>query len=432
MNLEVKYQLMVKGRALIGREILPVSIKIDDNGLISSVKFGTLEGNDQVYDYNLPGKLIIPGLIDMHVHLRDWKLSYKETIETGSKAAAAGGFTIVADMPNTIPPVNTAYKVKERDKLLSNESFVDYMFYMGVPKSIRDLKESINLIAGVKVYPEDWKHLKIIQEILKHNILTIFHPELHECINNVGVYGKERPRSCEVKAVEKIVEMLSVCKGRVHITHVSVKEAARLILNFKRKHEKLTFDITPHHLLLNDTIYSKLDSIAKVNPPLRDVKDNMYLQKLLVEGCVDVVASDHAPHTLEEKLKPYPEASPGFPGLETTLPIMLNLSLRGIIPFTRIVEVLCRRPAEILGIHDLIGELKPGFLGSLTVIDLNLVKKVDPSTFISKAKYSPFNGWELKGWPIATFVRGKPVYVEGVIMGEKGWGCNLKLFKVRC
>lgn len=422
--------MIVKGRALIRGELLPVKIVLSSKGVIERVEVGThvKTGEEDVLDFEGNGRIVLPGLIDLHVHLRDWRQSYKETIESGSRACVAGGFTVVGDMPNTDPPVDSYSRALERDSTLSRKSIVDYVFYVKPSEPFREVLKALTLAIGIKVYPEDLKLIldpEDLEELIRRDVLVIFHSEDPACFRESLKHGEERPVECEVKALEKILNLTR--RGlRVHITHVTSKKSLELISSSKKSRgSRVTLDVTPHHLYLDNSYYETLGSIVKVYPPLRSSVDVEYLRSKVLSGAVDAVASDHAPHDLREKMKNYSDAPPGIPGVEIAVPLIATLTLKlGFNPLL-IVDLMCRGPAKILRLDKILGSIEEGKLASLTVVDFKHVKRVEASKFYSKAKYSPFEGWELKGWPIATIVRSNLVYLEGEVYSGELRGVNV-------
>jgi len=424
---------LIKGKALIRGNIEPVTIIVNEDGIIDDVVLGLEDrpGYGEKYDYTRIGCLILPGMVDLHVHMRDLELSYKEDYFTGTASAAAGGVVLIADMPNTIPKTSTLEALKMKMEAARAKAIVDYTFYYGIPDDPKSVCEDIaTYIVGFKVYPEDFKHKEVLKKIfslaIKYNLLVMFHAEDPELYNVNGVYGEERPVASEVSGVKRVIEMVSEANPKTHITHVSSYEAAKVIINSK-KTLNLTFDVTPHHMLLNNSIYKRYNGLAKVYPPLRTEFDNKMLQDLVAKGYVDAITTDHAPHSLEEKTKGYRDALPGFPGLEYCLPLLLTLSSHGIVSLQRVVECYSKIPAKILGVNGLFGEIKVGAYGSLVVVDLKREFKIDPSKSFSKAKYTPFEGWRVKGKPIATFIRGTLVFEEDTLHVSRGFGKHVRV-----
>ena len=407
--------LIIRGKVYINGAVVESSIKVVD-GIIRDV--GKTIEDDDVIDFNLPGYLILPGMIDIHVHLRDFEYSYKEDFYTGTSAAAAGGVTLVLDMPNTKPKVNSLSILHKRDYIASRKSVVDYGIYYGVPDSLSMIEDYEKLAIGLKIYPEDMMADEtLLDELFRYNseknIFTIFHPE-DPMLRLKGIYSLDS----EVKAAGDIAS-LSVKYGlRTHITHVSsyatVDEARKL-------NPKITFDTCPHYLSLYKDMFSS--RYYSVSPPLRSRDVMESLRNHFSRGDIDILVTDHAPHHYSEKFGEH--VWNGFPGLETALPLLLTLYADGDLSLKRVVDAYSSFPAKLLGLDNRLGSIEKGKYANFTVVDLDSVYTVDPSKFFSKAKHSPFVGWRMHGKVIATIVRGVMVYREDEVLVDKGFGENI-------
>jgi len=346
------------------------------------------------------GTVALPGMVDIHVHLRGLLLSHKEDPRTGSRAALRGGVVAVADMPNTLPKVNTPENLKLKVEELGKKCLVDCYAYAGVPGSPEEVKLMSRLAVGFKVYPEDYDKLHVLEG---YEGLVVVHPEHPDYVKESPEPG-ERAFSRSPEAEPKAMELFRSFK-KVHFTHVSTPEGVR-----KAKDLGFSYDVTPHHLLLTNEVERRKKCKAKVNPPLRDEARRAELLELFLEDEA-IVATDHAPHAIWEKELPFPECPPGFPGLETALPSLLTLYKRGVMSLEKVVKAYSELPADLLGLR--LGRLESGFLASFTVVDLNSRWRVEPWEFETKAKYSPFEGMELWGEVVATVVRGKMRYFAG-------------------
>ncbi|MEM2679518.1 MAG: dihydroorotase family protein [Candidatus Hadarchaeales archaeon] len=421
--------LVVSGKIYTSTKIIDGSILIE-NGKIARIG-KNLEGEEKL-DFRRKGNLILPGLIDMHVHLRDFKLDYKEDFETGTMAAAMGGFTVVCDMPNTIPPINKPSVLRKREKIARKKSFVDYGLYYGVPKKLEHLTEEVvDLAIGLKIFMHREFYSQENQELMRKtldfasrkNMLVVAHAERPEPVRHTE-FGPIRLPEAEAGAIEDITELSSKVGFKLHVTHISSTRGAE-IFSKKKSLLPLTGDTCPHYLLLTEKDVEKIGKIARVEPSLRSERDRKFLLEKLQKGVIDCVTSDHAPHSLEEKLADPPAS--GFPSLETTVPLLLTMVKKDMLRLEDFVRTCSSKPARILGLKHL-GEIKEGMTANLTVVDLEKEWKIDPSNFISKAKFSPFAGTKVIGVPIATLVRGKLVMFEREIVGRRGWGRNVKTF----
>ncbi|RLG76208.1 MAG: hypothetical protein DRO23_01635 [Thermoprotei archaeon] len=416
---------VIIGKAFIeGRIVDNVTIEINDLGIITKISKGTFKGRskEETFNFLKNGLLILPGAIDIHTHMRDFKESYKEDFYSGTSAAAAGGVTIVADMPNTKPKTNTLPVLEMRDKVASEKSVVDYALYYGVPNVKREVMGFERKAIGVKVYPENLFHncREVFEELMKYvsskNILTVFHAENPYLFKN-----DERPLDAEISGAVKVLELHKKYRIKAHITHVTTSYIVELV-----KHKgNITIDTCPHYLLLNKEFYLK-NKYFRVNPPLRSKVVQENLLKTLSLGKIDAITTDHAPHSSDEKFSE--KHKPGFPGLETALPLLLTLTVKNIIGLKDVVKLYSSNPARILELHRYVGKIREDVFANLVVVDLSEEYTVNSKTFFSKAKHSPFNGWKVRGKVKATFVRGKPVFIDGEIVSKKGYGINVKKY----
>ncbi|MEM0057120.1 MAG: dihydroorotase family protein [Candidatus Geothermarchaeota archaeon] len=411
--------MIVKGKSYINGELKEVSIKIV-NGIIEEVKKEITAEGEEVLDFRKRGCVILPSFIDIHVHLRDFDYSYKEDFYSGTCAAAAGGFAIVLDMPNTKPFVNTIYLLKYRDEVARNKAVVDYGLLYGLPKNSGELEQYERYAVGMKIYPEDMYsgEKDILNDALNYNekkgILTIVHPE-----NPLYFVNDERPLKAEIRAAEDVALISLNFKCPFHLTHIS---SVHTVNKAKTINSKLTVDTCPHYLFLSsERVHNQ--PYYKVYPPLRSEENRKELLNAFINGQIDILATDHAPHAYDEKIANEPKS--GFPGLETALPLVFTLFKKGLISLERIVKVCVLNPAKLIGISGKVGLIKTGYIGNLTVVDLSSEYKIDAYKFYSKAKHSPFHGWKVFGKIVATIVRGETVFHEGIV-ANPGYGRNIK------
>ncbi len=439
--------MIIRGRAFIFNKILKrVDILVnEETGKIDDIKsIGYYKSaDDKILDYDRKGIVILPGLIDIHVHLRDLEYSYKEDFLSGTAAAAAGGFTVVCDMPNTKPPTNSYSNLMKKLETASKKALVDYGLYLGYPDRLSEIDECSRYVVGVKIYPEDYSFFlrnipSYTNYIIRNNLLTVIHAE-DPVLFEFDRPGFERTEDAEYTAIESITRSFyeslnnigDNTRLRLHYTHISSARSIDLIRKFKRLYRDkldITMDTTPHYLLLDNTLYAIDNSgFYKVYPTLKSKFDNLYLFLALKRGIIDALVSDHAPHTLEEKKRDYWSAMPGYSSLEVVSSIIasfINFKLLSISDFVRLYSY---NPARIIGLKNY-GVLENGAFASITVFDLNKVWVVSPLSFYSKAKHTPYSRWRLIGKPIMTMVRGRVVYEDGHIdYSLKGFGSNVKL-----
>jgi dihydroorotase len=423
--------------AKIVPENMIVSLGIED-GKIAALKKIAPKREECI---NLREFVILPGLIDAHVHFRDPGLTYKEDFRTGTMAAAAGGFTTIIDMPNTRPPTDTAKAFKEKLKIADHKSLVDYGLHAGVGK-LKDIKNLFELKpASFKLYTDlldDTKIEEIFKEIknLKndghkhdsHEPLISLHCEDKETVNSSTLklkskgrykpelYAKARPALAEIIAVSKALKLAGKYGLKIHICHVSTRESLELIGGAKKSDLKVTSEITPHHLLLNSSYLQKCGNFAKTNPPLRDKKDKLEFGSL---NDVDIIGTDHAPHTIAEKEQNVWKALPGIPNLDATLPLLLTQIKQRNLTFTDLKRLLCENPARIFNIKNK-GFIKGGMDADFVVVDMRKEGIIEPDKFKSKAKYSPFEGFKVKGMPVMTMVGGNVVMEDDYLSKNQG------------
>jgi dihydroorotase len=374
---------------------------------------------------------VIPGLIDPHVHVRDLRQSEKEDWISASKAALRGGITMVFDMPNTRPPtVNLEFLNLKREK--AKHSAINYKFNVAATSQniddvIRILKTAPSDVAALKLfiagsnsneYVEDRTTIEKIFEISNvYNLPVIIHSELQSCIKQYEGYISNpkisdhnfiRNRECAIKSTEMLIESAKKIGNKIYIAHTSTAEEIEIIKSNKNKC-RLYCETSPHHLLLNEDVLETAGNFGKVNPPLRTESDNKRILEAINEGTVDTIGTDHAPHLLTEKLKPYIEAPSGFPGLETLLPLLLNQVNNGAFSLEKLVELSSFNSSQIFNLP-LRGKIKEGYYADLTVVDMNKQWKIEAQKFYSKAKYSPYENMTGFGDVEMTFVNGKLKY----------------------
>ncbi|MBP1945820.1 dihydroorotase [Methanobacterium petrolearium] len=405
-----------------------VCLGIKDEIIVSIKKLPS--NADETID--LKGKIVLPGLIDVHVHFRDPGLTFKEDFHTGSAAAVAGGFTTVLDMPNTLPPTNTPQAFKEKLKIGAKKSLVDFGIHAGV-SDLSYIKELVALRpASFKIFmdlvDDDFlmEAFSKINSVAPDHVISL-HAEDSKLVqqytemmkkegNDPELYSLARPPQAEIEAVESAISLAGKYNQKVHFCHVSTKKSLQLIHNARTAGCPVTSEITPHHLFLDSNYLNLFGNLAKTNPPLRDKENQLGIQYLPE---IDVMGTDHAPHTLEEKEKNVWDAPPGVPGLETILPLLLTQVNRGQLNLKDIKRLLCENPAKIFNIPNK-GFISEGMNADLVVVDLKKEGVIDPDNFHSKARYSPFEGFNVKGMPVITMVRGNLVMEYDNIFKNNG------------
>ncbi|MFO7753585.1 MAG: dihydroorotase [Desulfobacteraceae bacterium] len=399
------------------------------NGRIESIVDPSVQVDDpDITIVDATGMLAVPGLVDMHVHLREPGHEYKETIETGLRAAAAGGFTTVCPMPNT-DPVNDSSRVTRF--IISRAKEAGYSKVMPVGAATRgsdgktlaeyaDMKDS-----GICAVSDDGRPVKnslMMRRVLEYadglDLPVFSHAEdldladggsMNEgrVATSLGIRGI--PDSAETVMVIRDIELSRLTGSRVHICHVSTKESVRAVRRAKQEGIPVTCETAPHYFTLTHQAVMEYDTNAKMNPPLRTEEDRQAILDGLCDGTIDVIASDHAPHSVLEKDLEFDRAAFGIVGLETSLPLCLKLLHEGVMSIETIVEKMAKNPAGILGYNN---DLKPGAAADITIIDPDAEFSVKPEYFHSKGKNTPFSGWNLKGRAYCTIVDGRVISNE--------------------
>jgi dihydroorotase len=396
------------------------------DGRVLRVGTGLSERGATVLD--LGGFVVCPGFIDMHVHLREPGQEWKETVASGTRAAARGGFTAVACMPNTVPP-NDTRSVTElimREAREHGAVRVHPIACVTKGQQGRELVEMDDLrSAGVRAFSDDGKPVGsslIMRRALEYSkafdVPIIDHCEDLELVDGgvmnegptatrLGLRGW--PGVAEDVMVMRDILLADHTGGHVHIAHMTTARAAEFVRRAKRRGVRVSCEVTPHHLLLTDEAVGEYDTHAKMNPPLRFDRDRRALVRALADGTVDAIATDHAPHHADEKCVEFSLAPFGVVGLETAVALALDrLVRRELISLSRLVELFSVGPARVLRLNA--GRLAPGDDADITVLDLERTTRVEPAAFASLSRNTPFAEWTLTGAPVMTIVGGRIVH----------------------
>ena len=399
-----------------------LDILVADGKIAKLGKPGTIPANSaQTVDAS--GKLVVPGLIDMHVHLREPGFEYKETIATGTAAAKAGGFTSVCCMPNT-NPVNDSRSVTEFILAQARNAWARVFPIGAITKGSKgeELTEMAELhAAGCFAVSDDGKPVlnsAIMRRAMEYSkifdLLVISHCEdsslSDKGVMNEGVVSTELglrgiPRAAEDVMTGRDISLAELTGCRLHIAHVSTVGSVRLIRDAKSRGVKVTAETCPHYFSLTEEAVRGYNTMAKMNPPLRTADDVAAIKQGLKDGVIDVIATDHAPHAMDEKSGEFDYASFGVVGLETAVGLSFKLVLEGTLTLNDAVSRMSSNPAKILNLSK--GTLSAGADADITIIDPNIEWTVDSAQFKSKSKNTPFNGWKLKGRAVQTIVGGR-------------------------
>jgi len=411
------------------------------NGKI--VKTGKLESSfaaDEVYDAG--GKHILPGIIDAHVHFRDPGLTEKEDFETGSMAAAFGGITLAADMPNVIPVTSTIERFYEKAVIAQEKSHIDFALF-ALPSNNFHEDEGIRKAGalGFKIFygtstgdiasPSQSKLFEIMEQCAKTCFRIGFHAETSELNSyfteickkkdsegSAQTLEQARPVISEVLAIQNIICFAQFTGAKVHIHHVTSLDGALAVAEAKKKGVNISAETCPHYLFLD----SESSAAHRVYPPIRGKVHRDGLWDALKNGTIDMVASDHAPHTFEQKSLPIWEAPAGLCSVETWVPLFLNEVNKGRITLNDFVRLASEAPAKIWGIYPQKGNLLPGADADFTVVDMKKRWKISANELHSKSKTSPYDGMEIQGAVASTVVRGKFVVKDYKLHGSRGFG----------
>ncbi|MBP2240062.1 dihydroorotase [Cytobacillus eiseniae] len=379
------------------------------------------------------GLLIAPGFLDLHIHLREPGGEKKETIATGTAAAAKGGFTTVAAMPNTRPVPDSKEQLTWLNQRIEETAKVKVLPYASITvrelgvelTNFQELKE-----AGAFAFTDDGvgvqsaaMMLEAMKRAAEIDMPIVAHCEENTLINkgsvHEGTFSKKNglngiPSVCESVHIARDVLLAEAADCHYHVCHISTKESVRVVRDAKRAGIKVTAEVTPHHLLLCEEDIPGLDTNYKMNPPLRGAADRAALIEGILDGTIDFIATDHAPHTAEEKAEGMQLAPFGIVGLETAFPLLYTHFVeKGNFTLKQLIDFLTVKPAEAFKLAS--GKLEVGAVADIVLLDLNHTEEINPEQFLSKGKNTPFAGWECKGWPVLTMVNGKIAWNKGSV-----------------
>jgi len=414
---------------LVGNRVEERNIGIS-KGVIEEISSARLVS---LYSIDCKGKFLIPGLIDCHVHFRVPGMEQKEDWVSGSEAALSGGITTVIDMPNTNPALTTIELLNQKKAIAEQDSKCNFAFHFGAANSniaeLEKLEKAMGIVS-IKVFMgSSTGDLLVTDESILRNIFAVakkkdlpvcVHAEDEETIrknaaearakgwNSAEQHAQIRSSEAEAIAIEKALRLQGEIGNRLHVCHVSTKAGIELVTQAKQHSALVSCEVTPHHLFMTEYDAKVLGNFAKVNPPLRSEEDRAALWNAINHGVVDCIATDHAPHTVEEKQQDYWNAPAGLPGVETMLPLLLNAAAGEKISLQQIQKLCCENPAKIFGLPNC-GTIRKGNRADLVLLDLNGETTIKNDSIKSKCGWSPFNGWTLKGKIENVFLAGKKV-----------------------
>ena len=427
------FDLIIRGGTCVtptGRS--QVDIGIRDERIAAIGDLGSSTANAEFDARHLH---VLPGVIDSHVHFREPGLTQKEDLHTGSAAAAIGGVTAYFEMPNTSPPTTDAASLADKVARARASSYVDFAFYVGAASTNIDKLAELERAegcCGIKVFlGSSTGNLLVADREQKEQVLRAgvrrlsCHCEDEERLRErreilavpgapVGLHPEWRDEECAVRSTREILELAAKTKRPVHILHVTSAGEIPLLAEHRAQ---ATFEVTPQHLTLSaPECYERLGTLAQMNPPIRTEAHRVALWKALASGLVDVVGSDHAPHTREEKARPWPTSPSGMPGVQTLVPVMLEHVHAGRLTLERFVELTSAGVARVYGLRDK-GRIAVGAHADFTVVDLAAHRRIEDSWIRSRCGWTPFAGFLAHGWPVGTIVRGSVVMKDGELIG---------------
>lgn len=407
-----------------------------EDGRISGVDAAVHTRADEVVD--AAGLHLLPGVIDDQVHFRDPGLTHKEDLRTGSRACAAGGVTSFLEMPNTVPQTVTVDALTDKLSLASRRCIVNYGFYMGATTENLDELCQAERTPGIKIFigsstgnmlVDDQDRLEAI--FAETTLPITAHCEDEGTVRanaaaldpplSVDDHSRIRDHQAAITATLRAIDLAERHRHRFHVLHVSTAEEVQIIARHNRlaaaRDRVVTAEVCPHHLFFDISDYARLGALVQMNPSVKTPADRCALWAGLKEGAIQIVATDHAPHTLEEKAVPYPGSPSGVPAVEVALPLMLNEVNRGRCSLQEVGGWMCDGPARI---WDIVGKgrIEPGYDADLVLVDMAMERMVRNEDQRCKAGWSPWHGTRLQGWPVRTWVGGRTVFADGRVATE--------------
>jgi dihydroorotase len=421
------FELLIKRGAIVtpgGTALADIAV---EGGRI--VGIGDYPESSAGHVFDATGLHVLPGVIDSQVHFREPGLEWKEDLETGARQAALGGVTAVFEMPNTDPATTTPQLMSDKLRRAAGRMHVDHAFYAGATaENMEDLKimEKMPGCCGVKVFmgastgsllvEDDAGVARVLKAITRR---AAFHSEDEYRLADRRKLAKQgdwtshpvvRDAEAAIMSTQRLLRLAREAGKRIHILHVTTAEEMELIAAAR---DVATCEVTPQHLTLEaPEAYQRLKSYAQMNPPIREARHREALWRAIGQGIPDVIGSDHAPHTIEEKARPYPASPSGMPGVQTLVPIMLTHVAAGRMTLERFVEMTSYGPQRVFGISGK-GRIARGYDADFTIVDLKAQRTITNEWSASRCGWTPFDGFEATGWPMATFVRGQMVMSDG-------------------
>ena len=425
------FDVVLHGGALVNQD----GVAERDIGVIDGkiAEIGQLSNFDAAEKINCRGLHILPGVIDTQVHFREPGMPHKEDLESGSRSAVLGGVTAVFEMPNTDPLTSTPEALADKVRRGRDRMHCDFAFWVGgTHENARALAELERLpgAAGVKVFMGSSTGSLLIAddagiaEVLSHTRRRVaFHSEDEDRLierkhlrrdGDPSSHPIWRDVETAVKSTRRLIKIAQDKGALIHVLHVTTEEEIELLAQCK---DIASVEVTPHHLTMDETDYQRIGALAQMNPPVRSARHREALWRGVTQGIVDVIGSDHAPHTLEEKARPYPHSPSGMTGVQTIVPLLLDHMNAGRVSLARLVDLTSAGPARLFGIAQK-GRVAVGYDADLTIVDLKRRETIRNSWIGSRVGWTPYDGKTVNGWPIGTVVRGRKVMWEGELVTQ--------------
>lgn len=412
---------LIRGAEIVFPDGIRAANVVVAEGRIIDVDAAPNTAADEVVD--AAGLHLIPGVVDDQVHFREPGLTHKEDLAHASRACAAGGVTTFLEMPNTKPPAITLAGVREKERLAAEQSLVNFGFYIGATSTNVDELATAVDVPGIKIFIGSSTGNMLVdeQDALERIFAQTRLPICAHCedestvranaarlagTTDVADHSRIRDVTAAVIATRRSIDLASRHRHRFHVLHVSTAEELPLIAAAR---PYVTAEVCLHHLFFNVDDYPRLGTRIQMNPSIKSAADNRALFQALLDGVIQVVATDHAPHTLEEKSQPYPQSPSGLPAVENSLALMLNQVALGRIDLTQVVDRMCDAPARVWGITGK-GRIAPGYDADLVLVDLQRRRTIRDEEQQTKSRWSPWHGETLTGWPVTTWVGGRRVF----------------------
>ncbi len=427
------YDLVIRGGTLVTHEGTGAGdVGVRDGRTVAVGDLSRADGGEVI---DATGLHVLPGIIDTQVHFREPGNEHKEDLESGTRAAVMGGVTAVFEMPNTDPPTTTPEALADKLDRADGRAWSDYAFYVGAtPENAETLGELENLpgCCGIKIFmgsstggllvPDDASLRRVLENSRRR---VAVHAEDEERLKarahiaseaaHPRVHPEWRDVETAFNATRRLISLAEELRRRVHVLHVTTREEATYLAGHK---DVASVEVTPQHLTLEAPhCYDRLGAFAQMNPPVREARHRSGLWQAVANGVVDVIGSDHAPHTRDEKSRVYPKTPSGMPGVQTLLPVMLNHVHAGRLSLTRLIDLLCQGPNRLFGIVGK-GRLAVGYDADFTLVDLAASREITDDWVAAKCGWTPFAGMTVTGWPVGTIIRGRPAMREGQLIDE--------------